>query len=336
MRTKFYSVVLIVFLVAAEVLGTFLVASSKISSTGLLNPRPLGYAPYAYVAHDNISMYSYMQQTGIKNYFAGFVQSTGKCAASWAGESNRIIGGAAVSSVGNDITRVRNGGGNIMVSFGGKSGMDLASVCNLSDLVRAYTSVIDAYSLTAINFDIEGRTLADAHANTLRTQAAFILQRYHPNLAISLTLVGTTHGLEPKSLGLVQHMHNAGVSLSGIYIMTSDYGSHVTDVGATATQAAMELFAQIKSIYPTVGDATIWQSLGIVPILGINDGIQNPSFTLANARTVHTFAVSKKLGTISAWAANRDKSCRNNAAVMAIDCSGVSQAPNQYANILKY
>ena len=63
---------------------------------------------------------------------------------------------------GTQITGVRALGGDVVVSFGGASGQELAEVItDVAALQRPIRSVIDAYGLTHIDFDIEGAASAD-------------------------------------------------------------------------------------------------------------------------------------------------------------------------------
>ena len=53
-------------------------------------------------------------------------------------------------------------GGDVIVSFGGAANHELAEVItSATALQAAYQSMIDAYGLTHIDFDIEGAAVAD-------------------------------------------------------------------------------------------------------------------------------------------------------------------------------
>lgn len=329
------SVATIIFL--CECVGVMAFSSGFSSAATPLSPNRYGYAPYAYVAHGNISMSSYMRQTGTSFFWASFVQSTAnKCSPAWAGEEeNSVLKSIRSGVIADDIMQVRLGGGDVGVSFGGAAGADLAVTCtSLADLTSAYRSVIKQYQLRHINFDIEGVNAQNASANTRRIQAIYTLQRENPNLRVTLTLVASPLGLNSTTLSDVKHYRDAGVTLAGIFVMTAAYGPKVQTIGPAVTQTADSLFKQLKSLYPMMQDSVIWSGIGVIPELGLNNGVGNSPFTLLDAVTLRTYALSHSMGTLSSWAANRDKSCRDNMAVLAIDCSGIIQQPNDFQRIL--
>ena len=56
---------------------------------------------------------------------------------------------------------MRAHGGDVVVSFGGAAGLELAAAYSragrtAADLEKAYQKVIDCYALTYVDFDIEG------------------------------------------------------------------------------------------------------------------------------------------------------------------------------------
>lgn len=329
------SVATIVFL--CECVGVMAFSSGFSSAAAPLAPNRYGYAPYAYVAHGNISMNNYMHQTGTSFFWASFVQSTSsKCSPAWAGEEeNNVLTSMRSGAIANDIMQVRLGGGDVGVSFGGATGIDLAVACtNLSDLTSAYRSVIKQYQLRHINFDIEGMNAQNNDANTRRIQAIYALQRENPSLHVTLTLVASPLGLSPSTLFDVKHYRDAGVTLAGIFVMTAAYGPKIQTIGPAVAQTAGSLFRQLKTLYPMMHDSDIWAGIGIIPEIGLNNGTGNSPFTLTDARMIRTFALTNGIGTLSSWAANRDRSCRNNIAVLAIDCSGIIQQPNDFQRIL--
>ena len=67
--------------------------------------------------------------------------------------------------------------GDVSVSFGGQINDELAVVCrNVDALTDAYASVVDRYTLSSIDLDIEGPALADIAALERRAQAIAALQ----------------------------------------------------------------------------------------------------------------------------------------------------------------
>src|SRR5437588_220189 len=63
-------------------------------------------------------------------------------------------------------------GGDVMVSFGRAAGVELSPADTAPTVLQsAYQSVIDAYQLTHIDFDIEGAAVADHTSIDRRSQA---------------------------------------------------------------------------------------------------------------------------------------------------------------------
>ncbi len=110
-----------------------------------------------------------------------------------------------------------------MVSFGGEDRTELALyLTDLSRLVSAYQSVIDQYSLTMIDFDIERAAAAD-HASIDRRSAA-IKQLQNTAIAnggtleVWLTLPALPTGLTADGEYVVQSALAAGAQLAGVNI----------------------------------------------------------------------------------------------------------------------
>lgn len=89
--------------------------------------------------------------TGVKDLTLAFILSKGDCDPAWDGK-RPLTGGPDQAA----IEAIRAAGGDVDVSFGGWSGRKLGSVCKTPEsLAAAYQKVIDAYSLHAIDIDIE-------------------------------------------------------------------------------------------------------------------------------------------------------------------------------------
>ena len=65
------------------------------------------------------------------------------------------------------------------ISFGGQINHELSDVCTSPDaLQQAYQSVIDAYQVDTIDFDVEGKALDDKAGLARRAAAAKALQQH--------------------------------------------------------------------------------------------------------------------------------------------------------------
>ena len=118
------------------------------------------------------------------------------------------------------VTALRAMGGDVIISFGGATGLTLAQVTtSVSDLQAKYQQVINMYGVKMLDFDIEGANMVDTAANDRRAQALVRLKAANPGLIISYTLPSTTTGLDWYGLSVVQSIYNNGLSLDICNIM---------------------------------------------------------------------------------------------------------------------
>src|SRR5271166_3288067 len=131
-------------------LATALVALVPASSAAA-QPVELA-APYEYLGWgDPQPPTSVMAWTGLDDLTLAFILSHGSCNPEWDG-SRPLLGGSDQAA----IESIRAAGGEVDVSFGGWSGKKLGNSCRTpAALAAAYQKVIDAYSLKAIDIDIE-------------------------------------------------------------------------------------------------------------------------------------------------------------------------------------
>ncbi|WP_329129288.1 cellulose binding domain-containing protein [Streptomyces sp. NBC_01476] len=289
------------------------------------NPAPglIRTAPYVDMgAWPTPSLTAMSQASGVKSFTLGFVTSAG-CKASWFNAYDPRQAWAK-----DQIDAIRAAGGDVKISFGGASGIELAQACSSVDaLTTEYAAVVDAYSLSYADFDIEGAAVAEPASIALRSQALAKLQQTHPGLRISLTLPVLPNGLTSDGLNVVTAAKNAGVNLDMVNAMAMDYYQNV-DYGDAAVQAANSLFSQLTSLYPGKSDAQVWAMVGVTPMLGQND--DGHIYNQADAQQLVTFARSKHLGMLSFWEEGRDA----NACTGALyKCTNISQAPYEFSKI---
>lgn len=129
--------------------ATFLVSPA---ASALAAQAPLLAAPYEYLGWgDPQPPATVLERTGVEDRTMAFIPSKGSCNPEWDGR-RPLLGGVDQQAV----EAVRGAGGDIVVSFGGWSGKKLGSTCKTpAALAAAYQKVIDAYSLQAIDIDIE-------------------------------------------------------------------------------------------------------------------------------------------------------------------------------------
>ncbi len=120
-------------------------------------------------------------------------------------------------------------GGDVIVSFGGAANQEMAEV--ITDpvaLQAAYQSIIDAYGLTHIDFDIEGAAVAqqgvDRSPQRCHRRLAAGRRGRGPHAGGFLYAAGVAHGPHGRWRLRAPVGRRAGVNLSIVNIMAMDYG----------------------------------------------------------------------------------------------------------------
>ncbi|GLW30129.1 cellulose binding domain-containing protein [Actinoplanes regularis] len=258
----------------------------------------------------------------VKSFSLAFVTASG-CKASWFGAFD-----PRAKQFADQISAVRAAGGDVKVSFGGATGVELAQACTSTSALQAeYQAVVDAYNLKYIDLDIEGAASADTASIARRSTALAALQKANPGLKISLTLPVLPEGLTGDGLNVVKSAKNAGVDLDLVNIMAMDYGRAGQDYGDLAIQAVKSTKDQIKSIYGN-SDAAAFKMVGVTPMIGKND--DNGTFTQSDARDLLAFANTNHLGFVSFWELQRDKNACQGA---LFQCTNVSQTAFEFSKI---
>jgi hypothetical protein len=304
--------------IAAAMAFTFLNAGVSQAATST------SVAPYVDMGEWPTPVLSTMASKGnVKSFTLGFVTAAG-CKASWFNAYDPRAGWQK-----EEIAKIRAAGGDVKVSFGGASGIELAYYCTTpTTLANEYDAVVNAYSLKAMDFDIEGAAVADPATISRRSQALQILQSRHSGLKISLTLPVLPSGLDANGMNVLRAAKNAGVNLDMVNIMAMDYYQGAGDQGAKAIAAAKATQAQVKSVYGGT-DAAAWKKVGVTPMLGVNDS-GNEIFLQKDARALVSFAQSVHLGMLSFWEEGRDANACNGALYR---CTNVSQQPYEFTKI---
>ena len=240
------------------------------------------------------------QQAGVKYFILAFILGQG-CKAVW--------GGGAVLSPSPDpimteISKIRNMGGDVSISFGGAKPPELALVCpDAASLQKQYQTVIDTYHVTHLDFDIEGAAIADANVDK-RNQALAALQKANPGLAISYTLSVSPNGLSSDGMNLLKDAVKNGVKIDFVNIMTMDYFG-----GATSKEEGDNAISAAKATEKQLSSLGLLPRIGVIPMIGRND---DPAevFTLDDARKLVAFAQQDpNVVELSMWALQRDRSC---------------------------
>ncbi|MBA2286541.1 MAG: hypothetical protein H0W02_13765 [Ktedonobacteraceae bacterium] len=294
------------------------------------------FAPYTDITmeHDFARM---ARDTGTKYFSLGFViaNTNNTCDATWAGTTSVSHG-----FMQSDIKALRAMGGDVIPSFGGAAGTELAIACSsVASLQAQYQRVIDAYHLTHVDFDIEGDAINNAPSIDRRNQAIAALQARAQakgrRLVVSYTLSVNTYGMDPTSVALLQNAVSHGVNVSVVNIMVMDYYDPQTappnQMGENAIKAAKSTVNQLRGVYPAKTTRQLWSMIGLTPMVGENDNTVEV-FTKQDARQVLAFARQHGIAELSFWAVELDQPCTGNR-TPTNTCSGISQKPFDYDHI---
>jgi chitinase len=275
--------------------GLALAAAGPAAAAGAAFPAHYA-APYLQISSSDAGdMAADMAATGTKDYTLAFLTPSSGCTPEWED------GGNSVGSFASQISAIQSAGGNVIVSFGGESGGELAQTCtNVSQLTAAYLNVVNTYGVTRLDFDIEGGTLSDTAATSLRDQALAALQAEDPAVQVDFTLAVAPNGL-PSGTGseyaLLQDAKAKGVKVSVVNIMTMDFGAGSNDL-ADAESAAQATAGQLSSLYG-ISTSAAYGMMGLTPIAGTND--DGTVFSTGNAQSLESFAASNGVAELSFW-----------------------------------
>lgn len=284
-----------------------------------------------------------------KNVVLSFIVASPEdpCTPTWGGAYTLDSAGTELD-LDRRLARLEQRGGEAMVSFGGLLNDELAVSCTSeSELKKAYAAVIDRYGVQAIDLDIEGDALANSAANTRRASVLAELQAERAEsgspLAVWLTLPVTPDGLSVAGTDAIAETLSAGLELTGVNVMTMDYGQSKAEdqtMGDAAESALTATHRQLRILYDRSGieltDTTLWAKIGATPMIGQND-VRDEIFTLDDAQQLNTFAHDTHLGRVSMWSSNRDATCGPNyddLSRVSDACSGIAQGESSFSAIL--
>ena len=298
------------------------------------------YAPYVDMTlYPTYNLVTAATTGNIKYFSLAFIVADSNNQPSWGGYTQyEVNGGSFDLQLRQQITNLRGAGGDVMVSFGGASNQELAErITSVTQLTAAYQTVVDAYNVTHLDFDIEGAAAANHAAIDLRSQALAALERNAAatgkTLQIWFTLPVLPSGLTADGLYVVQSALRYGVQIAGVNVMAMDYGDSAApnpanQMGNYAIESANSLFNQLSTLYGTSKtSAQLWGMIGVTPMIGLNDVITE-TFDLNAARELLAFAEQKGMARISIWSLNRDAA--STAAKSYVDTTSSSLVQKQW------
>ena len=239
-----------------------------------------------------------MNASGDKFYSLAFLTPTpgSGCLPLWEDNNDPM---AAFTS---QVKSLQSAGGNVIISFGGASGGELAISCrSTSKLEAAYAKVVSTYGVNRLDFDIEGNDLNNTTANARRDTALAELETADPRLTIDYTLPVHATGLTSNALALLKDAKHKGVKVNLVNVMTMDFGNG-QNVLADAESAARATAGQLAHLYG-ITTAAAYDLLGLTPIAGHNNDEED--FTEADARKLESFAANHGVQDLSFWEVDR-------------------------------
>ncbi|MDO0924830.1 carbohydrate binding domain-containing protein [Streptomyces sp. TG1A-8] len=282
-------------------------------------------APYLYEGWgDPPNPSTVMSATGIKWFTMAFVLDSGGCTPAWDG-SRPLTGGADQSA----INQIRSAGGDVVPSFGGWQGSKLGANCSsASALAGALQKVIDAYSLKAIDMDIENTDEFENEAVQAKILTALkTVKANNPGLRTIVTFGTSTTGPTYYGNRLIEQAQSLNSGIDVFTIMPFDFGGG-SDMYGSTVGAAEGLKAKLKSTFGW-DDATAYSHIGISGMNGLSD--QQENTTPAIWTQIRDWANSHHIARLAFWAANRDRPCAGGGVVS--NCSGISQNNWQFTSI---
>lgn len=283
------------------------------------------FAPYEYFgAGDKFDLGKMAALTGQRYYTLAFVVADPQNRPAWDGKvwTER-------NAHSKEIAALRSQGGDVIVSFGGEGGKEIARViADPAQLAAAYASVIRRYGLTWLDFDIEGKPLRDDAVNHRRNTAIATLQRSFPGLRVSYTLPVDPDGLSQHSLALLADAKAQDVAVTAVNLMTMDFGARFSkgkSLCDVSVASALQAHRQLAAIDPTL-------AVGLTPMIGRNDE-KGEIFTLDDARRLYAWAQTQPwIRLLAFWSINRDSGKKTG---KPNGVSGVAQEPWAYTHIFQ-
>jgi len=285
------------------------------------------FAPYMYIgAGDHFQITQCDDACGQKFYTIAFIIADDHKNPAWDGRFPM-----ATNLYADQINAIRKRSGDVIVSFGGGAGTELALVeTNAAALEAKYQSVIDRYQLTWLDFDIEGGAMARMNINHLRNGVLARLQAKNPGLIISYTLPVDPNGIPESARRLLADARTQGVKVYSANVMTMDYGSHFSKgkkMSDVSIASALKACEQCQAIDPAI-------LIGLTPMIGNNDE-PGEVFTPDDARALKDWAQTQPwICSLSFWASNRDND-RHTGKQDDNAASGINQQPWEFTLIFK-
>ncbi|WP_157246077.1 hypothetical protein [Nonomuraea typhae] len=228
------------------------------------------------------------RRTGLRWYALGHVVAGDDCAPRWGG---KLEPGA--NPVANRIGRLRAGGADAGLSFGGPAGRELAGACTDQDaLTAAYRRMIAAFGARFADFEI--RDNADTAAGSRRAGALRTLQRERP-LHVTYTFPLGPKGLSAGDAALLKLTHDAGARVSVVNLLAALEPRAAPEGRLRRVAAAVRAaHAQIAHAHGLTDAGQTWRRMALTTVLISPDDLGE-----IDARKLTTFATRYELAWLS-------------------------------------
>jgi len=324
---------------ATALVGSIAIGSIAIGSAARAAWPARVFAPYVFLgAGDKFKLTDCDDACGQKFYTLAFViaQQEGRGASAEFKPVPTWNGHTPMSDnlYGEEIEAIRKRGGDVIVSFGGEAGKDMALVETGQEKLQAeYLSVIDQYKFTWLDFDIEGKQLEDDAANERRNTALAALQKKNPGLMVSFTLPVDPNGISKHSRDMLADAVKKGVKVKSANVMTMYFGPQFTtgkELSDACIASAQRAHEQCQKIDPAI-------QIGLTPMIGKGGERGSEVFDLKQAGAVYAWAKDQPwVCSLSFWCSNRDSGKPSQRGGEGGNtASGLAQQPWDFSNAFK-
>jgi hypothetical protein len=231
------------------------------------------------------------------------------------------------------VSALQAEGGDVSISFGGytvdTNGTDLGAQCSSAAAMAAQVeNVVTTFNVSHLDFDIESNEQYNSSDLALTAQALAQVRSWASangkQLTISYTIPVLPTGFTSTGESILTTALANGFTPNIVNIMTMDYGTSGTEMGAAANQALDAAASQLESIYG-ISSSAAYAMLGNTPMIGQND-TSGEILTLADATTVESHAAQQGIAWLSFWAEGRDNDGCPGSTTASSTCSGISQS----------
>ncbi|MBB5083080.1 hypothetical protein [Nonomuraea endophytica] len=259
-------------------------------------PRPLAAeGPSAFLAFvdtartPEFNLPDHSRRTGVRWYALGHVVSGGEgCVPKWGGKLD-----PGSNPVANRIGRLRAGGADAGLSFGGPAGRELADACDgTTSLTAAYRRVVSAFGARFADFEI--RDSANADVVLRRARALRALQQERP-LHLTFTFPLGPGGLSERDTALLKLTHDAGARISTVNLLAAIEPRDAPEGRMRrVAEAVRAAHGQIARTLGIADPAQAWRSVALTSVLVSADDLGE-----IDARKLTTFAARYELAWLS-------------------------------------